>query len=330
MPIEKPTRRRVLTLAAASAGVLALAGQSKPLLEAVVWRGEIMGATAALTLYDWDVARAKALIALCLDEVERLEQIFSLLRPDSEVSRLNRTGFSVNASADLLDLIRQSQELSHRSEGAFDISVQALWTLYSRHFARLGPDAAGPGDDAIAGALASVGWQSIHIRGAEARLGKPGMGLTFNSIARGYAVDRVGDILKRHGMTHVLIDLDNYLTLGPRPDGTDWRLGLADPRAPERVLRVLETRDRAVASAGGYGTIFDRLGLYHHIFDPHSGRSANLWAGATVVAKSATLADALSTALLVAPKDQTARLLAEAGGEKAYMVDVRGSVTVFG
>jgi len=175
-----------------------------------------------------------------------------------------------------------------------------------------------------------VGWNDIRVRGAHVALGRGGMGLTFNSIARGYAVDRVGAILRDQGMEHVLIDLDNYLALGGRPDGSDWKLGIANPRDPASVLKIIETRDRAVASAGGYGTVFDRSGLNHHIFDPHTGRSANLWAGATVIAKSATVADALSTALLVVPKDQTRRLLADAGGEKAYMVDGRGNVTIFG
>ena len=114
----------------------------------------------------------------------------------------------------------------------------------------------------------------------------------------------------------------------PHPDGRDWRLGMADPKRPEQVLSVLEIKNQAVASASGYGTIFDRIGNYHHIFNPHTGGCASQWAGCTVVAERATIADALSTALLVTPKDQTARVLREGGGARAYLVDEAGRVTI--
>jgi thiamine biosynthesis lipoprotein len=323
------SRRQVLTLTAAAATVgLGAALGLRPAPRPVRWSGQIMGATASITLYDRDAEHAKAIIRTCLDEVERLEGIFSLLRPDSDVSRLNRKGRLDGVTSEMKEVLARANHISAVSAGAFDVSVQALWTLYSTHFARAGMDADGPPQDAVAAAQATIGWQDIDMNGDAIRLGKPGQGLTFNSIARGYATDRVGRIMRDHGMDHVLIDLDNYLGIGPRPDGRPWALGMADPRDPKSILRVLETKDRAVASAGGYGTVFDRTGRFHHIFDPHTGGCANRWAGATVVAQSATVADALSTALLVAPKEQTARLLAEAGGERAYLVDFDGRVTV--
>lgn len=326
------SRRQLLTLTAGVAGLgvagLGAAHGIQPTVKPVRWTGQVMGATASITLYDRNTGRAQALIRACLDEVERLETIFSLIRPDSDVSRLNRQGRLDRVTPEMKEVLAQSNRIAALSDGAFDVSVQALWTLYSTHFARAGMDADGPPQDAVAAAQATIGWQDIDMNGDAIRLGKPGQGLTFNSIARGYATDRVGQIMRDHGMDHVLIDLDNYLGIGPRPDGRPWALGMADPRDPKSILRVLETKDRAVASAGGYGTVFDRTGRFHHIFDPHTGGCANRWAGATVVAQSATVADALSTALLVAPKEQTARLLAEAGGERAYLVDFDGRIAV--
>lgn len=330
-----PDRRRagaaILTASLSIAAVCAGAARGRPSpRRRVSWSGQLMGATASMTLDDADPAAARATIALCLAEIERLEQIFSLMRPDSELSRLNRRGELARPSLDMLRLIDRSQRLSALSDGGFDLSVQPLWTLYSGHFARLGPDAAGPAPEAIARALASVGWRDIEAHSGAIRLRRPHMGLTFNSIARGYATDRVGDILRNRGYQRVLIDLDAYLGLGPRPDGTPWRIGIADPAAPERVIDHLDIVDRAVASAGGYGTCFDRRGLFHHIFDPRSGACAQNWAGATVVARSATIADALSTALLVVPEDRAARLLAEAGGEKAALVGFDGRILRLG
>lgn len=327
------SRRQVLTLTAAI-GVMGLgtglgtAHKTRPQLRPVRWTGQMMGATASLTLYDSNVDRAKATIQACLDEVERLEEIFSLIRPDSWVSRLNRQGHLTQAPSELLDVVAQSQRMSALSDGAFDVSVQSLWALYSTYFAQMGREAHGPSQQAVDAARAAVGWQDIHTTGDSLELRRPGMGLTFNSIARGYATDRVGQLLRSQGLEHVLIDLDNYLGIGDRPDGKPWALGVANPLDPTTILTVIETKDRAVASAGGYGTVFDATGKFNHIFDPHTGASANRWAGATVVAKSAAVADALSTALLVAPKDQTARILHEAGGDRAYLVDFEGKISL--
>ena len=323
------SRRQVLTLTAAAATVgLGAALGLRPAPRPVRWNGQIMGATASITLYDRDADHAKAIIRACLDEVERLEGIFSLLRPDSDVSRLNRKGRLDGVTSELKEVLARANHISAVSAGAFDVSVQALWTLYSGYFSTQGKDAPGPSQDAVAAARSSVGWQDIHTQGDTIRLGRPGQGLTFNSIARGYATDRVGQILRAQGMDHVLIDLDNYLAIGPRPDGKPWAIGMADPLAPQSILQVLEVKSQAVASAGGYGTVFDTTGRFHHIFDPHTGGCANRWAGATVVAQTATIADALSTAVLVAPKDRTAQILKDAGGERAYLVDFDGRVTV--
>lgn len=323
------SRRQVLTLtAAASVTGLVASYELQPKRRPVRWTGQVMGATASLTLYDGNVERAKTTIRACLDEVERLENIFSLIRPDSWVSRLNRQGRLAQAPRDLLEVLAQSQRMSVLSDGAFDVSVQSLWTLYSTYFSQMGRNAIGPSQQAVDAASRAVGWQDIQTSGDGIDLRRPGMGLTFNSIARGYATDRVGQLLRNRGLEHVLIDLDNYLSIGDRPDGRPWALGVANPLDPKTILTVIETKDRAVASAGGYGTVFDATGKFNHIFDPHTGASANRWAGATVVAKSAAVADALSTALLVASKDQTARILREAGGERAYLVDFEGKITV--
>lgn len=320
------TRRHFISVAAACGLVGSTHGPS-PLMP-LTWSGQIMGAMASLTLYCADATLGRKLIVDCLSEIERLESIFSLFRPDSDISRLNLAGWVEPISSDLQSVLTESSRISRLSDGAFDVTVQPLWLLYANHFERWGRDADGPNAEALAQARSRVNWQAVTLESGRISFAAQDMEITLNSIARGYATDRVAALLKAAGMEHVLVDLDNYFALGEHPDGRPWRIGLSNPRKPAELLDVLDAKNLAVASASGFGTVFDRVGKYHHIFDPKTGHCAQQWAGSSVLAKSAMIADALSTTLLVAPKSQAARILAEGGGVKAYMVEMDGQVVV--
>ncbi|WP_448207020.1 FAD:protein FMN transferase [Azospirillum sp. sgz302134] len=321
------TRRRAITVLAAAAGLALLPRPGRAAPVPVSWQGQVMGAEAGITLHHEDPAAARAIILDCVAEIDRLESVFSLFRPDSALRRLNRDGALADPPADLVAVLTEAQRIAALTDGAFDVTVQPLWDLYAGHFARYPDDEEGPPAASVQAARALVDWRRLEVSAERIRLGRPGMGVTLNGIARGYVTDRVGALLRARGLEHVLLDLDNYLSLGGKPDGRPWRVGIADPRAPERVLTVLDTRDEAVSSSGGYGTLFDRAGRFHHIFDPATGRSAFSWAGTTVVAPSATVADALSTALVVVPPDRVAGILREAGATRAHLVDGAGRIT---
>jgi FAD:protein FMN transferase len=137
------------------------------------------------------------------------------------------------------------------------------------------------------------------IEGACVRFLQPGMALTLNGIAQGYITDRVGDLLRARGFQNVLVNMGEELALGPKQQGHPWRVGLADPRAPDRTIRELPLLSGAVATSGGYGFHFDPPGRFSHILDPRTGACARRWASVTVLTSRATRADALSTALSV-------------------------------
>jgi thiamine biosynthesis lipoprotein len=138
------------------------------------------------------------------------------------------------------------------------------------------------------------------------------MALTLNGIAQGYLTDRLADILRANGCDRVLADMgkSEIRLVGRRPDGEPWRIGLADPLAPDRVGVTLDLADRCISTSGGYGTKFEATGRYHHLFDPTTGRSAGHYIAVSVVAASTMVADALSTALYVTPPERGGRLLA--------------------
>lgn len=309
-------RRRFITIAAAASGMPLLlharAGAAAiPGLR--VWRGAAMGADAMLQIAHPDPVAADRLIALSLQEVTRLERVFSLYRPDSALSRLNRDGRLDNPPQDLLRLVSESARFSALTGGAFDVTVQPLWSLYADHFSRPDADPGGPSRAAIDTAVARVGWRGIALEAHGIRFARPGMAVTLNGIAQGYVTDRVVERLREAGIAHALVDMGETRAIGGHPDGTPWAAGLEDPLAPGTVSMQVPLRDRALATSGGYGTQFDPGGRFNHLLDPSSGGTSWRYLSVSVVATDATTADALSTAFTLMPPDQTQPLVARLG-----------------
>ncbi|MDQ2104799.1 FAD:protein FMN transferase [Azospirillum isscasi] len=321
------TRRRFLGIAAAAAGLALLPGGLRAAGVPVrTWRGVALGADSLIQLAHPDPAQADRLIALCLEEVARLERVFSLYRADSALARLNRDGALDAPPADLVRLLSDSAAFSRRTDGAFDPTVQPLWQLYAGHFARPGADPGGPPSSAVRAARELVDHRKLRVEPDRIAFAGRGMAVTLNGIAQGYVTDRVSERLRAEGMTDVLVDLGEIRALGHHPSGRPWTVGLADPVAEGRNAATLEIAERAVATSGGYGTPFDPAGRFTHLFDPATGRCAQGWLAVTVLAPDATTADALSTALSVAPEARTAGILDRFPGVAARLTRRDGSV----
>ncbi|MDE0387796.1 MAG: FAD:protein FMN transferase [Rhodospirillales bacterium] len=299
-PAATPTRRRFLAIAAAAAGLpfAALrAGAETGHLHR--WSGIALGAAAEIVFYHPDAARARRLIARCVAEIDRLEDVFSLYRPKSATSRLNRDGRLAAPPLELVTLLAEARSYSERTGGAFDITVQPLWRLYAEHFAKPGADPQGPGEAKHARARALVDYRAVEIEPAEVRFARPGMAITLNGIAQGYITDRVAALLQDAGMGDVLLDIGEVRALGHHPNGRPWHVGLRRASEPEAIVRTVTLSDRAVATSAGIASPFDAGGRHHHLFDPATGRPAPTARQISVIAPRATTADALSTALAV-------------------------------
>lgn len=329
-PISRPSRsglsrRRVLTILGASAALpVAVAGFRLfgPQATFHEWSGSALGAQASMRLWHANSGHARRTLARMAAEVERLEGIFSLYRPESELSRLNRDGSLPQASRAMVEVLDAARSLAQASGGAFDPSVQPLWTLHERHFLQAGANPAGPTQAAVDRARRLVDYRRIDIAGRAVRLGTPGMALTLNGIAQGHVTDVVADLLRNEGFDHAVVELGETRVLGTQPDGHPWRVGLRD--AQGQVNRALELADRSSATSGGYGTVFDASGTCHHIFDPGTGLSANRLTEVIVTAPRAMDADALATALFVAGEDRAPSILATVPGATAIVTRTDG------
>mgnify|MGYP005805835329 CR=1 FL=1 len=323
------SRRRFITFVAAAAGLPLLlkagASQAKP----VRWEGTALGAPASIQLYHADEAQARAAIAAGLDELKRLEAIFSVYRADSSISMLNREGVLENAPDDFIAMLTRSLALARISDGVYDPTIQPVWQTYFRHFTANNPDPAGPTPRELAAALALVDWRAVEVDAARKRISfsRPGMGLTLNSGAQGYITDRVADVLRAHGFDRMLVDMGEPRALSAKPDGSAWRIGIADPANPGRTVVTLDVVDKCVSTSGGYGTLFDSAGAFTHLIDTRNGRTAPALLGVSVVANTGAVADGLSTAMLMAPAESRQHILRSAGGQKAIYVTPEGVVS---
>jgi len=321
------TRRRVITVAAAAAGLPLLLKAGRAQARLVTWEGTTLGAPSTIQLYHHDEAKARAAINAALAELARLEAIFSVYRADSAISQLNRAGRLDNAPVEFQELLHHALGLASMSGGAYDPTIQPVWQTYFRHFTTAAPDAAGPARAAIDSALALVGWQNVRMDGNTIAFAKPGMGLTLNSGAQGYITDKVTAVLRGHGFENVLVDMGEPRALSTKPDGSAWRIGIANPADPSKAVTSLDVVDKAVSTSGGYGTIFDDAGKFTHLIDPRTGATAPALVGMSVVAETATRADGLSTALLLTAPERREQLLRAAGGLMAVVVTPDGVVS---
>lgn len=316
------TRRQVLRLAL-GVGALASFGPVLSAAPTLRWqRRELVGfgTTLSIEAGHADAATLNAALDDAVAALQRIEQQMSLCRADSALSRLNRDGRLDATPPELRELLAIARDIARHSDGAFDPTVQPLWLAFAAAQAqgRL------PTHDDVAAARALVDWRGLRLtHDGVASLAAPGMGVTLNGIAQGYAADRVRAVLQRHGIRHALVDAGEYAMTGRNPNGERWTLGIADPRMDGRLVARLFADGRCVATSGDDQTTFSADHRHHHIFDPHTGWSPPDIAGVTVAAPTGALADALTKVFFIAGPAR-AVAVARAWGVDALWIDKSG------
>ncbi|WP_120635725.1 FAD:protein FMN transferase [Ruegeria sp. EL01] len=269
------------------------------------WRGTALGASASLRLDGLTETQAAPIFAAVEAEVTRLENIFSLYRPDSELCRLNRDGHLLAPAPELLDVFGLCTALFEATDGVFDPTIQPLWAAL----------ATGAHPDRVTAARDTVGWNRMSVQTDQIRLPQPGQSaLTLNGIAQGAITDRIGALLSSYGLRDVLVNMGEIAAHGQRADGQDWRVGLAGPEG--KVQKTISLRDRAVATSDPSSMMLaDHQG---HILNPNGNEGSRHVV--SVSAPNAALADGLSTALCQLRKHRMKAVIAAFSGTTLEMV----------
>lgn len=324
------TRRKLIAITA-MAGSAALLGGRRALADAPIrWQGSALGAQVSVEIYHPDRTEAERLVHLCVQDVRRLEQQFSLYQPESAICMLNRTGVLASPDADMVALLKVALHFAELTDGAFDPTVQPLWALYAAHFTQAHPAPEGPPAEKLAEALAKVGYRDLKVSDDRVALLKPGSAITLNGIAQGYATDRVTETLRAAGLTTTLVNMGEIRAIGARPDGAPWQVGLADPDAPGVVSETVGLVDRAVATTAGAGFRFDPAGRFTHLFDPRTGRSPSRYRSVSVIAPTASEADAFSTAFSLLPVSRIREIVAARRHVQVHLTNAKGETQVYG
>lgn len=234
-------------------------------------------------------------------EIYRLERLLSAELEGSEIFSVNADG-RVKMSSDTVEVIECAMQLQKETGGAFDISVYPL----VKEWGFISGDYTVPEKARIQELLFLTGGDLVSIRGDELTLTKENAQIGLGAIAKGYASDKVAQVLRDDGISSAIVSLGgNVYAIGSKPDGGAWKVAITDPFSPEKTIGTLEVSDTAVVTSGGYERFFEKDGRsYHHILDPKTGEPAQSGlASVTVVCVSGMIADGLSTAFFVMGAD---------------------------
>ncbi len=234
-----------------------------------------------------------------------IEQSMSTYIDDSELSRFNAEQVTdwYSVSAELCAVIEAAQAMAMLTDGAFDITVGPLVDLWG--FGPEGPSAGPPADAAIDALRAASGYELLHAdcNRPAVRKERPDVRLDLSAIAKGYAVDRIAELLSNAGMVNYLVEIGGELRArGRNAEGRLWAIAIESPSSGGRsVHTIVRLADAGMATSGDYRNFFEHGGVrYSHTLDPASGRPVtHAAASVTVVAPTTMRADALATALLV-------------------------------
>jgi thiamine biosynthesis lipoprotein len=288
-----------------------LVWQQRPLLG--------FGSKLSLLVAHADPALAASAVDAAVADIRHVERLMSLFNPQSALSQLNAQGFLANPHPDLLKVLQLARAVSAKSQGSFDVTVQPLWAVFAdaQALGRL-PTAA-----AVAQARGRTGWQHVQLSPARISFAQPDMAITLNGIAQGFAADRVQARWRGMGIQHALINTGEWAAMGESQTGGRWRLGIADPRDAQKLMKHIALHGKSVATSADSQTTFSPDFKHHHIFNPHTGYSPTEVASVTVAADSCALADALTKVMFVAGVNQ-AMVLAKAWSVDVLVVDKAG------
>ena len=252
---------------------------------------DAMGTTFSVVLYGSDQDSMNQAIDAAFDEAHRLDAQLSNYRPESEWSRINREAGShpVAVSPELFRLLSKCKDYSRASEGTFDLTVGPLM----RAWGFLVGDRHVPSPDQIHHALAFVGYRHVKLnpRNRTVRFDRPGVEIDPGGVGKGYAVDRMVEILRARGFRNALVAASGSSIFGvgsPPEEARGWPVSIADPWDHRNDTAQVFLKDLSLSTSGSYEKSFRAGGhRYSHIMDPRRGVPADSAVQVTVIAPRA-------------------------------------------
>ncbi len=285
-----------------------------------------MDAYMSLTAYG---ANAQTAIDECVEEITRLDELFSVSIKDSEIALANE-GNTVLISDETEELIEHALKIEDLTDGAFTVTMYPLtreWGFPTQKYHVLSKKKRKK-------LLKRVGGDKVHLEtNTNTMMLDKGTEIDLGGIAKGYLGDRLRDIMKEQGIESAILSLGGSTVelIGSKTDGQPWRIGIMNPSDNEKTIGAVAVTDCVVDTSGGYQRFFKKNGkTYWHILDPETGAPARSGlSSVTIVGNDGTMGDALSTALFVMGRDKALEYWREHSDEfQAVLVEDDGSITI--
>lgn len=272
---------------------------------------------------------AKDTANTAIKEIKRLDALMSVTNPKSDVYKINsaKAEEAVKVDSELFDLLKLCMEISKKTGGAFDITVNPLskiWDIKAEN-----PKV--PDSNAIQKAKQLVGYENIILNEKDNTVTKKkdSISITLGAIAKGYATDKAAKILRDNGVKDAVIDFGGNIYV----IGKDKKIGLQTPfKKRGQYFKVCKVSDTSVVTSGAYERYFEHDGkIYHHILNLKTGYPADSGIkSVSIICTSSATADALSTAIFVSGKDNAEKILNKFEDAKAIIYSDDGSITSLG
>ncbi len=280
----------------------------------------LLGTVVEIQVRDNDEKKADNAISKAFSEVKRIDELFTTFNDQSPVWKINNsTDTVINVDPEIYNLIVLCDSITKLSDGSFDVSLDNLtkaWGFYT-------DDPHLPSKTAIDSALLFSGWEKIKLLDANRVKKKEKIGLNFGAIAKGYAVDKAIDVLKRSGATQALVNAGGEISV----IGNDWIVGIQHPREINSIIKKIKLDGYTVATSGDYEQYFEVEGIrYHHILYSKTGYPSRSLQSVTIINKSNTFADGLATAVFVMGKEKGMKLIESLNDTEGMIIDSTGNI----
>lgn len=286
--------------------------------------GFLMDTQVRIVIYDKGNFDSEA--QKCYELISGIDKIMNTYNEESELAKLNKTGNS-SVSEGLYEVVKKAVGISHKTDGAFDVTIKPLSELWNFKNAKV------PSEAEISKAKSFVSYKNIEIRENNVVVLNNGAGLDLGGIAKGYAADKAIEFLKKSGIKSALVDIGGNIKFIGNSDKKNegFLIGIQDPNEKSGIsLGAIRLKDKTLVTGGIYERNFTSDGkLYNHILNPSTGYPVeNELLSVTVISENSSEADAYATALMILGEEKGMKLVNSTNGIECIMVKKNNEIVL--
>lgn len=288
-----------------------------------------MGSVFQITIVAEDSLTAENHIDEVIAEIDRIENLISEWRPETQISEVNRQAGRqpVKVDREVFELTQRALQYSQMSDGAFDISTAAMdriWKFDGSMYEM-------PTQEALENSIKNVNYKNIILDSVHSTvfLRQPGMKIGFGSIGKGYAADRGREIMLAKGVVAGMVNASGDIaSWGKQPNNTSWKIGIKNPFKRHGIAKILKLKESSVATSGSYEKYVEIDNKrYAHIINPKTGMPSTGLTSVTIYGPSTEFANALSTSIMVLGEKEGKKLIKKYPKYKFLFITDKGKIT---